>query len=433
MLRITLLILTSLLLASCNSLPAWMGTGDDKKLEGERISLLSSTESLRADNELAATAVTLPPVEQNNDSIVTKAGHRALADRITVQQSDSSGSAAEKLYALPVPLVAEGKLFVIDGKGNLFAHDAADIHKLLWKANILPSKSKSYAIGGGIAYASGVLVATSGFNEIVALHAADGKELWRKSLSNVVRAAPLANDGKITLVTIDNHIYVINIADGTILWQREGVAESVGIIGNATPASERGLLVVPQSSGELLAFNSITGQEAWNANLAYNKASMGSFPLNGINVSPVIQGNAVYAVSSSGGLFALDAASGIPLWKKEIPEIQSLWAAGDYVFVVSNHNEVAAIYAADGRIKWVATLPEFINDKKTERVIASSPVLAGGRLYIALSTGTLAILSPQDGKTLEMLKVNDNVSATPEVALGKLFLFSNDAKIQALY
>jgi len=429
--KLFITIFLSIMLVSCSALPAWMGNKEDKKLEGTRVTLLTTTETLRASSELEQHKVTLPETEQNTNSVISNAGHLALAQNITIKQEKHIGQAARKPYALPAPIIAEGKIFTLDGKGTVIATDARDIRKSLWKTQILSVKEKKHTIGGGLAYDSGTLFASAGYNEIIALQASDGKEIWRKTVSNVVRAAPAVGDGNVSVITLDNHLYVFNKTDGAPLWTHEGTVEPVGILGAAAPVAANGLLLVPQSSGELTAFRAATGQELWSVNLAFTKPSVGSFPLNDIDTSPVIVGNTIYTVSNAGGLFALDAASGNPIWKQEIPDIVSLWSAGDFIYAISIHNEVICVYAPDGRIKWVTKLQEFVKEKKNEgKIIASGPVVAGGNIYVALSNGALIALSPYDGKILNKLPIIDNVTVAPDVALGKLYLFNNDAELQ---
>lgn len=425
--------LSLIALTSCSMMPSWMGDKDQKKLEGQRITLLKTEDALRPSAELAQSAVSLPPATENSESVTSRAGHLALAEQVSIRQTDSIGKSAQKSYHLPAPIVAEGKIFVLDGSGTVIATDANNIKsKALWKNKISP-KSKSYMIGGGLAYHDGVIYATAGHNDIVALSAADGKEVWRKSVSNVVRAAPAAANGKVALITVDNHVYVMNAKDGSVLWTHEGIAESVGILGAASPSfAPNGTLLVPNSSGELHALNQENGRPLWSVSLS-NNASTGNFPLNDIDVSPVIIGNVIFTVSNAGGLFAIDATSGNPLWKQEIPNIQSLWVAGNYIYAISSHNEVIAAQAQDGQIKWVTKLQEYGNEKKQkDKLLASGPVLAGSQIYVALSNGLLVQLSAADGKILKSHEIIDEVTVSPEVALGKLYLLSNNAKLEVL-
>jgi outer membrane protein assembly factor BamB len=436
MLRITLLVVLALFISSCSKLPNWMGESEAPKLKGERISLLGNAASLKPASELEKVQITLPAPEENTASKPNKSGHPALAEKISVQQKERPAEAAKETYILPAPIIAEGKLFLLDGRANVIALDAGDIRKILWKTALLKEKKKNYSIGGGLAYVAydkGMIFASTGHKEIIALQASDGKEVWRKPVSNVVRAAPSATNGKVTVITIDNYLYILNEADGSVFTTRAGVAESVGVFGSAAPITERGLLLVPQSSGELLGINAANGQEVWSANLT-NRSSSGSFPLNGLTMSPVVHGEAVYAVSNAGGLVALAPTSGIQLWEHEVPEIQAVWAAGDFLYATSQHNAVAAIRAQDGNIKWVTALPEFGDEsKQKDKIIASQPVLAGGNIYVALSNGKLAVLSPMDGKIKQMISINEDVTQAPVVASGKLYLLSNEGEVEVLY
>ena len=431
MLRITItFILLTLALTSCSHMPAWLGTTDEKKLEGKRVALLPTEDMLRPSDDMKKVTVVLPAQEKNTDTLRQQAGHPVLPDTVTLLQKIKLGAAAEEPYFLPAPVAAEGKLFLLDGKGMVIAVDSNDLKKTLWKTKLLPEKAKKYAIGGGIAYDQGMLYASAGYNEVLALNAATGAIVWRKPIGNITRAAPAAGSGNVAVHTIDNHLYVLNEKDGDLHWAHEGVAETVGLLGDVAPVIESGVLYVAESSGELMAIDLANGQQLWSVNLSGSQY-MGSAALNNISVSPVSVGNKVYVINNSGGLSVLDTASGTSVWKQSVLNIRSLWVAGDFIYAISSHNELACVQAKDGHIKWVTALPEFEDEKKKEdKIIASGPVLAGGKLYVALSHGSLAIVSPIDGKILSTLKVQKNISLAPQAVLGKLILLGQSGELE---
>lgn len=58
---------------------------------------------------------------------------------------------------------------------------------------------------------------TTGFGEVVALKAADGRIVWRKMLGKPFRAAPTLADGRVFVVSIDNELSALSATNGEIL------------------------------------------------------------------------------------------------------------------------------------------------------------------------------------------------------------------------
>lgn len=89
--------------------------------------------------------------------------------------------------------VANGRLFLLSNDGWAYALDAAD-GSLLWTAAVDPGESPNGA------WVDGVLYLTGGGQDIVAMAAEDGSELWRVPLATDARA-PAIVDGRIVLGT----------------------------------------------------------------------------------------------------------------------------------------------------------------------------------------------------------------------------------------
>ena len=82
---------------------------------------------------------------------------------------------------LPPPIVAEGKLFTVDSENQLRAFDAANGQRL-WSVDLTEDVDDDDALSGGIAYADGRVIATTGFGQVIALQATTGKVMWRRKI-----------------------------------------------------------------------------------------------------------------------------------------------------------------------------------------------------------------------------------------------------------
>lgn len=417
-----LLWVPALFLASCSMMPDWLGDQPAPKLTGERIAVFKLESTLKPDQAMENTPVTLPPVGT--------AEHLQLSGDLTSLTKISIGDGAGEGYSLgAAPLVAENVIYTLDAKGNVSAYETASGNKQLWRKNIASKKGKLFA-GGGLAYVPGKLFITSGSDEIVALNSNDGQELWRKAVGNVMRAAPLALSDGLFVITIDNHLYAIDSRDGHIAWTHAGATESIGVFGSASPVFAAGLLVVPYSSGEIYGLNPSNGQEVWTGNLASTVMGSAATSLNDIDVSPVLSNGVIYAAGNTGTLYAISATTSERLWHQELGTIRGIWAAGAFIYVIGGNNEVICLQAKGGEVKWVAALPRYKNETSKEgRIILSGPVLAGEKLLVAASNGLLFALSPQDGKIIHQTSVPEGIMLPPVVASDHLYLLSNAAKL----
>ena len=74
---------------------------------------------------------------------------------------------------------------------------------------------------------------------------------------------------------------------------------------------------------------------------------------------------------------------------------------------------------------------EDTEDKKSDAVIWSGPVLAGDRLWLVSSNEQMLGLSPQDGRILTTLELPSGSFIAPVVANGTLYVLTDDGDIVA--
>lgn len=151
-----------------------------------------------------------------------------------------------------------------------------------------------------------------------------------------------------------------------------------------------------------------------------------------IRAAPVIDDGRVYAISAGGILAAFDSRSGQRLWDRDIGGLQSPWIAGRQLYQIANDGQLVAVSVDTGRILWVASLPAFADEKeRSHPILWSGPVMAGGRLLIAGSDGSLLTISPYDGKVLDRRVVAARVTIPPIVAGRTIYLLDDDGNLSA--
>ncbi len=453
-----------LLLAGCSSGPVGAVTGifgggdDGDSKEGEapdeenRISILALEETLEADPRFAGGTIELPP-SYANISWPTSGGeadhtlhHLSAATNFDVAWKADVGKASSNRARLTAPpVVADGRLYVIDAEATVSAINSED-GKTIWRTKLAPSVKEKFRIreimtrtkaselgfGGGVTFDEGKLFVTSGFGFIAALSADTGEELWRVQTGAPVRTPPTAYRGSVYFVTNINEMIALSQENGERLWNFQSFEEAARILSAASPAAAGDLIVAPFSSGEVVAFLAGSGRPVWDDTLARNTQITALSALNDIAGSPVIDRGLVYAVSHAGRLVAIDIRSGQRIWEAPVASLQMPWVAGDYIFVVSIDAQLVCLSRADGAIVWVSQLKRYDNEKKRKgRIAWSGPVLAGDFLILVSSDGRLAKVSPQDGSLVESKKIDEGSVVSPIVADERIYVLTQNGKLYA--
>jgi outer membrane protein assembly factor BamB len=436
--RVALLLGIVLLLTGCSG---WLGSKEEKALPGKRISVMSLGSTLEADPRLSDLAVRLPKPFENTDwpqagGFPNHAMHHlsakgGLSEIWTADIGDGSSGDAQ---LISTPVVALDHVFTMDVEGTVQAFDIKS-GRSAWRVK-LEAKNKEDddgMSGGGLAYANGRLFATTGFAEIIALDATNGREVWRRSLGGPMRAAPTVFKGRIFAVTIANELFALDARDGRELWSHIGIAETAGLLGGASPTADGSVVIVSYSSGEIVALRTENGRVVWSDTLTALRRSDPVSSLAHIKGNPVIDRNRVIAAANSGRTVSIDLRTGTRLWERPIGSAFGPWVAGEFIFLLSNSGELICLARHNGGIRWVRQLQRFEDEQDQERPIFwSGLVLAGDRLLVGSSHGELWSVSPYTGKLLGKVDVGDPVFLPAVVAKDTVFVLTDNAKLIAL-
>ena len=329
------------------------------------------------------------------------------------------------------PLVAGGRVLTMDSDAVVTAFDLVTGARQ-WRTDTRDDKDRSTNVGGGIAVAGGVVYATTGRAEALALDAATGAIRWRKPLGAPARSSPTIADGRLFVTTLDNRLISLSAATGDRQWAYQASAAATTLLGQAAPAVSDGLVVAGFGSGDLVAVRADSGALAWTDSLASARGRNSVADLSAIRGLPVLDHGRVYAIGVGGLLVALDLRSGRRLWEREVGGGETPWLAGDWLFVQTLDQSLAAINREDGRVRWITGLPRYDNpEKRRDPLFWAGPVLAGGKLVLAGTNEEALSIDPVTGTILGKQELRGAAAIAPVAAGGSLFIVTDDGTIQA--
>ena len=317
-----------ILLTGCESLTEPGGIfGEDIKppLEGDRISVLLNQRSLSPSAELAEKHILLPAPTPNVSWPQAGGYANHAMHHITVNdnlsalwRADAGAGATDEVRLIGSPIVSGGRVFAMDSASAVSAFDAKS-GKQLWRVGLTPDEEDGdNHIGGGLAYENGVVFATTGFAQVIAIKADSGDILWRKSVVGPMRAAPTVRSGRVFAITIDSRLYALDANNGEEIWAYSGISEVASLLGGASPAVDAGVVVAPFASGELIALKAENGRVLWNDSLSTARRTDVVSTMAHIRGRPIIDRGRVFAVSHGGLMVSIDLRSGRRIWQRPL-------------------------------------------------------------------------------------------------------------------
>lgn len=361
-------------------------------------------------------------------------GHVALGPAQTLIFAATIGAAEDRRHRITAaPVVGAGLVFAMDPLSRVTAVTTGG--GTAWSVDLTPPREKTASVsGGGLSCEGGLVIATTGFGEVVALEAASGRVAWRQKLGASISGAATIAGGVVYALGRDGTGWAIRASDGRMQWQVTLRRDIAGWQGAAGPAVEGDLVVFPSTSGQVLAVDRATGAERWSSQVAGSRVGRAIALIRDMTGEPVIAGNMVVAGTSSGRIAAFDRATGATLWSHDDGALSAPVVAGNSVFAVDDASQLIRLDRSNGGRVWAVSLPEFVDArvKKQEQVWAHyGPVLAGGRLVVASSDAVLRSFDPASGALVGQAAIPGGAATAPAVAGGTLYVTSRAGKLLA--
>lgn len=263
------------------------------------------------------------------------------------------------------PAVGAGRVYVTSYDGRLHALDAKT-GEVLWKfatqgerrfeakgLHGMQPRTQTFADPFDVYLSSpllvdGLVIFGSGDGHVYALDAATGAQRWSFKTGDVVHASPAYADGRVFVGSWDGRFYAVDVRTGRELWHAQGgvdalMANQQGF--QSSPAVVDGVVYTGSRDANLYAFDARTGQEKW-------RVPTGA---SWVITSPAVhQGRVYFATSDTSLVFAVDAATGQPVWQQQAPAYMfaSPSIAGNVLLQGVLNGSLQARDLATGELLW---------------------------------------------------------------------------------
>ena len=189
-------------------------------------------------------------------------------------------------------------------------------------------------------------------------------------------------------------------------------------------------MVVPYTSGEVIAFDVATGEPKWSETVTRAVRTSAVSGLSDISASPVISDGVVFATGVSGRTMAVKLSNGERLWEANIGSAYTLAVSGNAVFLIDLDDNLVALDRSTGKAFWSTRLP--VVRKKRFFSVWAGPTLAGNALWAVSNDGRLSSVEPATGQILSTRKLAGPAFIKPTAAGGRLYVLAGDGSLSAL-
>jgi outer membrane protein assembly factor BamB len=275
---------------------------------------------------------------EDRDLVAVHRDSGRLAWRVPLDAfaTGSPAVAGDRLYVATSSAQSHGRA-AAGGTGKVIALDLAT-HTVAWQED-LPGPSTH-----SIAVADSILVVPTDVGIAVAFDAATGRELWRFPTPSFTDT-PVIAAGKVFLAGLDlegtrGALWVVDLESGQELWHHARPSRQTIVAPAVDPATR--IVYAGAVDGDVIALRLDDGTEIWTQRLDAE-----------VGVPPTKAGDVLY-VATTGGIAALDAATGQVLGTVPIDGIPSSPTIADGYLVAGTQSGNLYVLA-DAGLKLVSS------------------------------------------------------------------------------
>lgn len=304
------------------------------------------------------------------------------------------GKGTDKKYFVMKPVIADGRLFVDDAKGEVIALSPQNA-SVFWKTKL------DTPLSSGVGVGQGVVVVMTADGRAIALDQTTGKQLWEALLPNQGLAAPGVAQGLVIVKTIDGQVLALNSKTGKEVWAYGLTLPTLILRGGSTPVSAGNWIAIGFPSGKLSVLMANNGTMAWQRSVATSQGLSAIQQLVDIDADPIIANGVVYVATYQGNVAAISLQSGQVLWQHEMSAYSGMAIDSSHLYLSDAAGQVWAFNLKTGQVEWR-------QNRLAQREI-TGPALVGNELVMGDAQGNLYWLAKEDGhlmaKTIADAKV----------------------------
>ncbi|HAI97425.1 MAG TPA: outer membrane protein assembly factor BamB, partial [Methylococcaceae bacterium] len=217
------------------------------------------------------------------------------------QQKVTEGKGSDFLKLEMV--VSDGKLFVADKKGHVFALDQ-QTGEALWEVQTeLP-------ISGGLEVGFEHVFFGTTDAEVVALKLIDGETAWTTQVSSEVLSTPRFSDGFLVVRSVDGSVSTLEASDGAERWSYVRDVPALSLRGTSSPIIKSGGVISGYANGKLVVIRLKDGLQIWETSVAVPRGRGALSRMVDVDSDPLAGERFIYAATFNGGVVAVDVRSG---------------------------------------------------------------------------------------------------------------------------
>jgi len=326
-------------------------------------------------------------------------------------------------YQPELLLTEKNTLIFFNDKGTIlnFSND----NKLIWKNNIYSKNEKKQNPVLYFASNKKILVVADTIAKYYAINLNTGKLIWSKNSSSPFNSQVKIFKDKFFVIDFENILRCYSLKDGKEIWNVKTEKSFIKSQQKLSFIINNNRLVFINTLGDLSSIDVETGNLVWQTPTQSSAIYENYFSLK--NSDLIAENNNIYFSNNQNDFFAIDERNGVIKWKQTLNSNLRPTFADGLIFTVTLEGYLAVIDSRNGNILRMTSIFGQIKSFKKKKVKPEGFIVTEDKIFLSLNNGRIIIVEILNGKTLDIIKIDNEKISRPYVLNNNMFIVRDNA------
>ena len=326
----------------------------------------------------------------------------------------------------PEIIFSNNNVIFFDTKGSILKFDNSS--KLLWKKNYYSKTEKKLKPILFFANNKDTLFVVDSISKFYAIDINTGELLWSKNNSAHFNSQVKVYKDKFFAIDSKNVLRCYSIKDGSEIWKIKTERALIKSTKKLSLIIVDNIVYFNNSIGDITAVDIENGELLWLTPTQTSEVYGQSFFIKSSNL--VANNNSIFLSNNKNEFFSLDIKTGILNWKQNINSTLTPTLVDNLIFTITMEGFLVVIDIQQGNIIRITDIFKQFKKKKRLKIKPVGFILGSKNIYLTTSHGRLMIIDVALGRTISMLKIDNDKISRPFVLNQNLYIIKENSIIK---
>ena len=320
----------------------------------------------------------------------------------------------------------KNNIIFFDNKGSILQFN--DQSKLIWKKNYYSKSEKKLKPILQFANNANLLIVADNIAKYYAIDLSNGELVWSKNNLAPFNSQIKIYKDKFFIVDFSNILRCFSLKNGKELWNIKTENSLIRSQKKLSMVIVNGLLYFNNSLGDISAVDINMGELLWQLPTQSSLIYEAAFSLETSDI--IADANTLFFSNNKNQFFSVDLETGSFNWKNNINSSLRPSLVGNYIFTISNEGYLIIIEKISGNIIRITDVFKNLNKKKRDKIKPIGFIIGLNNIYLSTNNGRLHVIEILSGKTIAILKIDNEKISRPIILNKDLFVIKDNAIIK---